>query len=151
MGFACSPVMCNIYFAYFEYKFYANHSNAWDKDLLEGLKHSYRYMDDLLSVNNKNFKTILQEIYPMEAITIEPTFLETLEIENEKFITKTTYLNLEISLVTPFLGVNNIKYTWKRDKLPIIPCEFVKRKSNRPFKASLNTFLGTFHLIAYSI
>ena len=85
-------------------------------------------MDDLLSVNNKNFKIILQEIYPMEAITIEPTFLETLDIENEKFVTKTTYLNLEISLVTPFLGVNNIKYTWKRDKLPIIPCEFVKRK-----------------------
>lgn len=59
MGFSCSPIMCNIYFAYFEYKFYVNHSNAWDKDLLEGLKHSYRYMDDFLSLNNKNFKIIL--------------------------------------------------------------------------------------------
>lgn len=95
----------------FEYKFCANHTNVQDKGLLEILQHSYRYMDDLLSINNRYFSQIMQEMYPMDSITTEPSFLKTLEVENSLFVTKTKYLNLEISLTSPYTGLYNVRYT----------------------------------------
>ena len=102
MGFSCLPIMYNIDFAYFEYKFFMNHANLQDKSLLESLRYSFKYMDDLLSVNNKNFSGLMAEIYPTNVITIEPTFLNILE--DTRFVTSTTYLNLELSLTRPYIG-----------------------------------------------
>lgn len=57
---------------------------------------------------------------------------------------------MEITLNEPFIGDYQVKYSWKRDLLPIIPSEFVKKRSNRPYIQARNTILSTFHLMLYS-
>ena len=127
MGFSCSPVMCNLYFAYLEYKFVVSLAEKCDVELLQCIKHCYRYMDDILCVNFPGFSEISKQIYPLDIISIEPTLIECVIDNSRTFVTKTVYLNLEISLISPYVGEYSIKYTWKREKLPIIPDEFVKK------------------------
>lgn len=107
-------------------------------------------MDDILNLNCSDFESIIKEIYPVNIISIEPAWVKFLLINEWVFVTRTTYLNLDYSLISPFTGNYNTRYTWKREKLPITPFEFIKRKSNRPFTQALNMILGPFHLVIYA-
>ena len=150
MGFSCSPVMCNLYFAYLEYKYICSLAEKGDIVTLKSLSHCFRYMDDLLNLNCPNFSTIISHIYPTDIITIEPTFKEFILVEEKRFVTKPYILNMELSLISPFVGEYQTCYSWKRELLPIIPTKFVRKNSNRPFIQARNTILSSFHLILYS-
>lgn len=150
MGFSCSPVMCNLYLAFFEYTWILRELENSAKSVhLTLFQHTYRYMDDILSLNNPIFVDCLKQIYP-ESLKIEPTFLECLSIGNEKIVTKTTFLNFNISIHSPLTGSFATEFSWKRDNLNLGQIEYVKRKSNRPYKISLKTCLGMVYLIMYS-
>ena len=150
MGFSCSPVMCNLYFAFLEYSFYCSLAEKGDVNTLKSLGQCFRYMDDVLNINCPNFDKIIAHIYSTDIICIEPTFKDFILIDDKKFVTKTIYLNMELSLISPFSGDFQTCYSWKRELLPIIPTEFVKKNSNRPFIQARNTILSSFHLILYS-
>ena len=63
MGTNCAPLLANLYLFYHEYKFLENLSKKKD---FHGkcFKLTFRYIDDLLSINNKYFKQHIQSIYP---------------------------------------------------------------------------------------
>ena len=150
MGFSCSPVMCNLYLAYFEYSWTLKQleisTNSIDLTLFQ---HTYRYMDDVLSLNNPIFSSCLPQIYP-DNLMIEPTYMDCMLIGNDRFVTKTTFLNFELSLLTPFTGNYVTNFSWKQDILNLGQIEYVKRKSNRPHKVAIKTCLGMVYLIMYS-
>ncbi len=73
-------------------------------------------MDDVLSLNNPQFSTYLSQIYP-DNLFIEPTALDFFYLGQQRVVTKTTFLNLELSLLFPTTGKFKTEFSWKRDVL----------------------------------
>ena len=71
MGTDCAPFIANLYLFAYEYKYLNNLYNTKQHKKLQQFKHCYRYIDDLLSINNTMINDISQ-IYPKE-LTLERT------------------------------------------------------------------------------
>ena len=72
MGTNCAPLLANLYLFYHEYHFLKDLSKKKD---FHGkfFKLTFRYIDDLLSINNKYFKQHIQSIYPNDLELKETT------------------------------------------------------------------------------
>ena len=71
MGTNCAPLLANLYLFYHEYKFFENLPKDDKRSKCFGL--TFRYIDDLLSINNKYFKQCIPSIYPNELELKETT------------------------------------------------------------------------------
>ena len=72
MGTNCAPLLANLYLFSYEYDFL---QSLTKRNIHHGKNFNltFRYIDDLLSVNNKYFKAYLHEIYPNELELKETT------------------------------------------------------------------------------
>ena len=95
MGMCCAPLLANLFLMSYEYDF----MKTLEKENLDDAKNfssTFRYIDDLISLNNKDFEKYLNKIYPPElSITKETksdkeaSYLDlSITIENDKFHTK---------------------------------------------------------------
>ena len=72
MGTNCAPLLANLYLFYYEYKFLERLQK--DKNYHgKYFKFTFRYIDDLLSINNKHFREYISQIYPDELELKETT------------------------------------------------------------------------------
>ena len=89
MGTDCAPFLANLFLFYFEY----NCMKHLIKSNIHLAKQFSRYIDDLLTLNNNRFTTVIPNIYPPELelkrTTESPTMLSYLDItiENGKYHT----------------------------------------------------------------
>ena len=72
MGTDCAPLLANLYLFHFEYKYMKglvknNMSKA------RTFSDTFRYIDDLLTLNNPSFENAISEIYPSELVFKKPT------------------------------------------------------------------------------
>ena len=67
MGTDCAPVVANLFLFAYEYEFM---KGLLKDNITLAIKFSntYRYIDDLLCINNKNFELSISDIYPKEHI-----------------------------------------------------------------------------------
>ena len=80
MGTNCAPLLANLYLFYYEYKFLERLPK--DKKIHgKCFKFTFRYIDDLLSINNKHFREYISQIYPDDL-----ELKETTENDNGMFI-----------------------------------------------------------------
>ena len=77
MGTNCAPLLADLFL-------YSYENELWDKLIKDSKRKvarkfnlSYRYIDDLISFNNKRFKEFISDIYPKE-LTISETIESTL-------------------------------------------------------------------------
>ena len=67
IGTNCAPLLADLFL-------YSYENELLDKLIKEGKrKLSYRYIDDLISFNNKRFKEFISDIYPKELTISETT------------------------------------------------------------------------------
>ena len=71
MGTNCAPLLANLYLFYHEYHFLENLDKKDYRGKCFGL--TFRYIDDLLSINNKYFKQCISSIYPNDLELKETT------------------------------------------------------------------------------
>ena len=72
MGTNCAPLLANLYLFYHEYNFLMK--MAKDKNYhARSFNLTFRYIDDLLSVNNKHLKDYITSIYPSDLELKETT------------------------------------------------------------------------------
>ena len=72
MGTNCAPLLANLYLFYYEYNFLLKLGK--DKNYHgKFFNRSFRFIDDLLSINNKHFKKYISTIYPDELELKETT------------------------------------------------------------------------------
>ena len=57
MGTDCTPLLANLFLFYYEYKFIK-------EQLAKTFSHTFRYIDDLLMINNPKFEEEIKNIYP---------------------------------------------------------------------------------------
>ena len=67
MGTDCAPVVANLFLFAYEYEFM---KGLLKDNITLAIKFSntYRYIDDLLCINNKDFELSISDIYPKELI-----------------------------------------------------------------------------------
>ena len=67
MGTDCAPVVANLFLFAYEYGFM---KGLLKDNITLAIKFSniYRYIDDLLCINNKDFELSISDIYPKELI-----------------------------------------------------------------------------------
>ncbi|GBG72615.1 hypothetical protein CBR_g12188 [Chara braunii] len=144
MGLACSPIWCDIYF--FKYKFHAMMRlvDTGNAHLIPCFDSTFRYIDDLGAINNAiigNFRRKTEDrdandpcwIYPDRFIEIK----ENTVVLEEGIGYVANFLSMSITITSPIEGTY---ITSKFDKcagLGFSPCRFVKFKSNRSVKQSL--------------
>ena len=72
MGTNCAPLLADVFLYSYENEFLDKLIKEGKRKLARRFNLSYRYIDDLISFNNKRFKEFISDIYPKE-ITISET------------------------------------------------------------------------------
>ena len=66
MGTNCSPLLTDLFRYYYEAKFMQEPLMKKDKKLAISFNSTFRYIDDVLSLNNSKFGDYVERIYPIE-------------------------------------------------------------------------------------
>ncbi|EFJ09726.1 hypothetical protein SELMODRAFT_427748 [Selaginella moellendorffii] len=162
MGFSCSPLWCNLYLFYFEYNFITRLARLGRYDLLRLFEHTFRYMDDLVSMNNPMILRFLDPdqvesegnpfwIYPLRFLAMQN------EMDNPFVNTDGSLVNLSahfLSLQIQIIRVDGTFLTTKYDKRRSLPFKvslYIHRDSNRPVANSSKVILGQVFALFYLI
>ena len=73
MGTNCAPLLADLFLYSYENEFLDKLIKEGKRKLARRFNLSYRYIDDLISFNNKRFKEFISDIYPKELIISETT------------------------------------------------------------------------------
>jgi hypothetical protein len=66
MGTNCAPLLADFFLYSYEAKFIQKLLRNDNKKLAVSFSHTFRYIDDVLSINNHNFHNYVHLIYPYE-------------------------------------------------------------------------------------
>ena len=66
MGTNCAPLLADIFLYSYEAEFIQCFLSSGRKELASRFNFTYRYIDDVLSINNPEFENYLGQIYPVE-------------------------------------------------------------------------------------
>ena len=88
MGINCAPLLADIFLYSYEAEFIQSLLSAGKKRLASQFNFTYRYIDDVLSINNPDFENYLGQMYPPEL-----EMKDTMESN-----TSTSYLDLLLSI-----------------------------------------------------
>ena len=78
MGTNCAPLLADLFLYSYENKFLDKLNKESKRKLARKFNFSYRYIDDLISFNNKRFKEFISDIYSKELTISETTESSTL-------------------------------------------------------------------------
>ena len=73
MGTNCAPLLADLFLYSYENQFLDKLIKEGKRMLAKKFNLSYRYIDDLISFNNKRFKEFISDIYPKELTISETT------------------------------------------------------------------------------
>jgi hypothetical protein len=159
MGFACSPVWCNLYFFWYESTFILRLATLKRQDLLPLFKHCHRYIDDLGVFNNPQIRSFLNPnanraednpywIYPLPLVEIKECIAKEKDLINgQKLITAINFLNLSLELKGN--GSFLLQPYDKTQELPFKILRFVSLHANRPIVQSYKMILSQVFPIPY--
>ena len=135
MGTNCAPLLADLFLHSYEAKFLQELSQRKEKKLAQSFNFSFRYIDDVLSINNPNFKDYLHLIYP-----------------NELEIKETTETSSSASYLDLYLYIDNgrlkSKLYDKRDDFDFPIVNFPFLSSNIPTSPAYGVYIS--QLIRYS-
>ena len=66
MGTNCTPLLTNLFLYLYEADFMQGHLKKNEKKLARSFNFTFRYIDDVLSLNNSRFGDFVDRIYPIE-------------------------------------------------------------------------------------
>ncbi|GBG89799.1 hypothetical protein CBR_g49650 [Chara braunii] len=144
MGLACSPIWCDIYFFKYEYHAMMRLADTGNTHLIPCFDSTFRYIDDLGAINNAVINNFLRNkgereagdpcwVYPEDYIKIK----ENTTLKEEESGRIANFLSPTITVTSPITGSYATTRYDKRSGLGFSPCRFVRYKSNRSVKQSL--------------
>lgn len=135
MGTNCAPLLADLYLYWYEAAFIQGLMKRGQKKLAQSFNFTYRYIDDVLSLNNNTFSDYLQEIYPDE--------LEIKDTTESSFAASYLDLLLDISDTTICTKLYD-----KRDDFNFTIVNFPFLDSNIPASPAYGVFVS--QLIRYA-
>ena len=127
MGTNCAPLLADLFLYSYEADFIQSLLQRKEKKLAQSFGFTFRYIDDVLSLNNSKFADYVDLIYPIELENNDTT-------ETERFA---SYLDLHLEIDFNEWSVTKI---FKRDELdfPIVNLPFMC--SNFPAAAAYEVY-----------
>ena len=136
MGTNCAPLLADIFLYSYEAEFIQSLLSAGKKRLASQFNFTYRYIDDVLSINNPDFENYLGQMYPPE-----------LEIKDTtESNTSASYLDLLLSIGRD--GQLRTSFYDKRDDFNFHITNFPFLSSNIPSSPAYGVFIS--QLIRYA-
>ena len=136
MGTNCAPLLADIFLYSYEAEFIQSLLSAGKKRLASQFNFTYRYIDDVLSINNPDFENYLGQMYPPE-----------LEIKDTtESNTSASYLDLLLSIGRD--GQLRTSLYDKRDDFNFHITNFPLLSSNIPSSPAYGVFIS--QLIRYA-
>ena len=136
MGTNCAPLLADIFLYSYEAEFIQSLLSAGKKRLASQFNFTYRYIDDVLSINNPDFENYLGQMYPPE-----------LEIKDTtESNTSASYLDLLLSIGSD--GQLHTSLYDKRDDFNFHITNFPFLSSNIPSSPAYGVFIS--QLIRYA-
>ena len=136
MGTNCAPLLADIFLYSYEAEFIQSLLSTGKKKLASQFNFTYRYIDDVLSINNPDFDNYLGQMYPPE-----------LEIKNTaESNTSASYLDLLLSIESD--GQRRTSLYDKRDDFNFHITNFRFLSSNIPSSPTYGVFIS--QLIRYA-
>ena len=136
MGTNCAPLLADIFLYSYEAEFIQSLLSKGNKQLASRFNFTYRYIDDVLSINNSEFQNYLGQMYPVE-----------LEIkETTESATTASYLDLLLSIGKD--GQLHTSLYDKRDDFNFHITNFPWLSSNIPSSPAYGVFIS--QLIRYA-
>ena len=136
MGTNCAPLLADIFLYSYEAEFIQSLLSTGKKKLASQFNFTYRYIDDVLSINNPDFENYLGQMYPAE-----------LEIKDTtESNTSASYLDLLLSIESD--GQLRTSLYDKRDEFNFHITNFPFLSSNIPSSPAYGAFIS--QLIRYA-
>ena len=66
MSSNCAPLVAHLFLLCYKRDFMMSLSDDKQADIVDALNITYRYLDDILNINNVYFDTMVSQIYPSE-------------------------------------------------------------------------------------
>ncbi|GBG89745.1 hypothetical protein CBR_g49597 [Chara braunii] len=143
MGLAYSPIFCDVYFFKYECELISYLVEMQDWVTVKCFEETYRYIDDLCSLNNTIIVRIFENgihgqnpnrrIYPYEFIEVK----ETTEVIIDGHGRAANFLNLSLTITSTQSGTYCTSKHDKKRGLSFSPVRFMRFKSNRSIAQSL--------------
>ena len=117
MGTNCAPLLADLFLYSYKNEFFDKLIKEGKRKLARRFNLSYRYIDDLISFNNKRFKEFISDIYPKE-LTISETTEST---------SVASYLDLLFmrdrsnNITTKLYGFHIVNFPFMASNLPSVP------------------------------
>jgi len=73
MGTNCVPLLADLFLHSYEAEFVQVRLRKGENKLAQSCNYTFRYIDDVLSLNNKNFSNFLHLIYPVDLVVKDTT------------------------------------------------------------------------------
>ena len=128
MGTDCAPLLANLFLFFYEYS-YMRDLIKTDLVLAKKLYNTMRYIDDLLTLNNATFHSVIADIYPSE-----------LQLK------KTTECGTQLSYLDILITIENGKYSTavydKRDNFNFNIVNFPYLSSNIPSGPAYGVYIS---------
>ena len=136
MGTNCAPLLADLFLYSYEAEFIQSLLRSDKKTIAKSFNFTYRYIDDVLSLNNPKFGDYLEVIYPTELEVKDTT----------ESINSASYLDLQLEY--DIQGKLNLKLYDKRDdfNFPIVNFPFLS--SNIPASPAYGVYVS--QLIRYA-
>ena len=135
MGTNCAPLLADLFLYSYESAFIQKLMKSGQKKLAQSFNYTFRYIDDVLSINNKQFADHIPSIYPEE-----------LEIKNTtESSNSTSYLDLLLSIEGNNLHTQIYD---KRDDFNFTIVNFPYLDSNIPASPAYGVFIS--QLVRYA-
>ena len=127
MGTDCAPLLANMFLFYYEYK-YIKELIRTNLHLAMKFNYTFRYIDDLLTLNNDEFEHEISNIYPTE-----------LELKKTTSATRLSYLDIEITIADKKYSTTVYD---KRDDFKFTIVNFPHLSSNIPCRQAYGVYIS---------
>ena len=128
MGTDCAPLLANLFLFYYEYKFMKEKLKQ-NSQVAKIFSNTFRYIDDLLTLNNPTFEQEISNIYPQQLELKRTTEMDS----------RLSYLDLEVN-------ISDRRFTTavfdKRDGFNFHIVNFHHMDSNMPSKPAYGVYIS---------
>ena len=136
MGTDCAPFLANLFLYSYEYKWIEKQRKRGRRDRLALFRFCFRYIDDLLTINNDDhMERVMTEIYPKELLLVP----------DDSDGSSCPFLDLKLVVKD---GAISTSIFDKRDAFDFPIVNFPTLTGNIPIKSSYGVFIG--ELVRYA-
>ena len=123
MGTNCAPLLADLFLYSYENEFLDKLIKEGKRKLARRFNLSYRYIDDLISFNNKRFKEFISDIYPKELTISETTESTSVASDLDLLFTRDRSNNITTKLYDKrdAFGFHIVNFPFMSSNIPSAP------------------------------